>query len=61
VPTLAPNDPLRWPKHKKHIAFAAVCVFTFLTNHGIAGLAPAFFTLSIEFEKRMTETSHLLL
>jgi hypothetical protein len=56
-----PNDPLRWPKHKKHIAFAAVCAFTFLTNYGIGGLAPAFFILSIEFDKSMAQTSHLLL
>jgi hypothetical protein len=56
-----PNDPLRWPKHKKHVAFGTVCAFTFLTNYGISGLAPAFFTLSKQFDKSMTETSHLLL
>jgi MFS family permease len=36
------------------------CAFTFLTNYAIGGLAPAFFILSIEFNKTMTETSHLL-
>ncbi|OCK81673.1 MFS general substrate transporter [Lepidopterella palustris CBS 459.81] len=45
----------------KHVAFGSVCAFTFLTNYGIGGLAPAFFILSLEFEKSMTETSHLLL
>ncbi|KAH7405907.1 major facilitator superfamily domain-containing protein [Phaeosphaeria sp. MPI-PUGE-AT-0046c] len=55
-----PNDPLRWPRAKKHIAFASVCAFTFLTNYAIGGLAPAFYILSIEFDKSMTETSHLL-
>lgn len=56
-----PNDPLRWPLWKKHVAFASVCAFTFLTNFGIGGLAPAFYILSNEFEKTMDETSHLLL
>ena len=56
-----PNDPLRWPRWKKHVAFASVCAFTFLTNFAIGGLAPAFYILSIEFDKSMDETSHLLL
>ncbi|KAF2109260.1 major facilitator superfamily domain-containing protein [Lophiotrema nucula] len=56
-----PNDPLRWPRWKKHVAFSSVCAFTFLTNYAIGGLAPAFYILSIEFDKSMTETSHLLL
>jgi MFS family permease len=38
-----------------------VCAFTFLTNFAIGGLAPAFYILSIEFDKSMEETSHLLL
>jgi MFS family permease len=38
-----------------------VCAFTFLTNFAIGGLAPAFYILSIEFDKSMDETSHLLL
>ncbi|CAK7218095.1 hypothetical protein SCUCBS95973_003373 [Sporothrix curviconia] len=56
-----PNDPLRWPVWKKHVAFAAVCAFTFLTNYAIGGLAPAFYPLSLEFGKTMSETSALLL
>lgn len=56
-----PNDPLRWPLWKKHVAFASVCTFTFLTNFGIGGLAPAFYILSAEFGKSMEETSHLLI
>jgi MFS family permease len=63
VPTPSPtdpNDPLRWPTSKKHIAFTSICAFTFLTNFAIGGLAPAFYILSIEFNKTMAETSHLL-
>lgn len=56
-----PNDPLRWPRSKKHVCFAAVCAFTFLTNYAIGGLAPAFYELSIQFDKTQTETSALLL
>ncbi|KAF2192660.1 MFS general substrate transporter [Zopfia rhizophila CBS 207.26] len=56
-----PNDPLRWPTWKKHIAFTSVCAFTFLTNYAIGGLAPAFYILHLEFNKSMTETSRLLL
>lgn len=56
-----PNDPLRWPTHKKNIAFVSVCAFTFLTNYAISGLAPAFYVLSKQFGKSMTETSQLLL
>ncbi|KAF2709482.1 MFS general substrate transporter [Pleomassaria siparia CBS 279.74] len=56
-----PNDPLRWPKWKKHVAFGSVCAFTFLTNFAIGGLAPAFYILHLEFDKTMAETSHLLL
>ncbi|KAF2196680.1 MFS general substrate transporter [Delitschia confertaspora ATCC 74209] len=44
-----------------HVAFTAICAFTFLTNYGIGGLAPAFFILHLEFHKSMTETSHVLL
>jgi MFS family permease len=63
VPTPSPNDPndpLRWPTSKKHTAFTSICAFTFLTNFAIGGLAPAFYILSIEFNKTMAETSHLL-
>ena len=56
-----PNDPLRWPRWKKHSAFMSVCAFTFLTNYGIGGLSPAFFIISQEFDKTMTQTSELLL
>ncbi|ORY19884.1 major facilitator superfamily domain-containing protein [Clohesyomyces aquaticus] len=56
-----PNDPLRWPRWKKHIAFTSICAFTFLTNYAIGGLAPAFFGLHLEFNKSLTETSNLLL
>ncbi|OAA56241.1 Major facilitator superfamily domain, general substrate transporter [Niveomyces insectorum RCEF 264] len=56
-----PNDPLRWPRWRKHVAFAAVCAFTFLTNFAIGGLAPAFYPLSLEFDKTASETSALLL
>lgn len=56
-----PNDPLRWPTWKKHVAFASVCSFTFLTNYAIGGLAPAFYLLSLEFDKTMAETSALLI
>lgn len=56
-----PNDPLRWPRWKKHVAFGSVCAFTFLTNYGIGGLTPAFYLLSVEFDRTMTETSELLL
>jgi MFS family permease len=56
-----PNDPLRWPKWKKHVAFSSVCAFTFLTNYAIGGLAPAFYLLSLEFGKTMKETSDLLI
>lgn len=55
-----PNDPLRWPTWKKHVAFISVCAFTFLTNFGIGGLAPAFYILSIEFDKTIVQTSDLL-
>lgn len=56
-----PNDPLRWPRWKKHVCFASVCAFTFLTNYAIGGLAPAFYVLSIEFDKTLPQTSELLL
>lgn len=56
-----PNDPLRWPKWKKYICFFSVCSFAFLTNYAIGGLAPAFYPLSIEFDKTMTQTSDLLI
>ncbi|KAA8614739.1 ProP Permease of the major facilitator superfamily [Pyrenophora tritici-repentis] len=55
-----PNDPLRWPRWKKHVAFASVCAFTFLTNFGIAGLSPAFYILSGEFSKPINQMSHML-
>lgn len=30
-----PNDPLRWPRWKKHVCFGSVCAFTFLANFAI--------------------------
>lgn len=56
-----PNDPLRWPRWKKHVCFGSVCAFTFLTNYAIGGLAPAFYELSLQFKKSQTETSALLI
>ena len=56
-----PNDPLRWPTWQKHVCFASVCAFTFLTNYAIGGLAPAFYVLSLEFNKTLTEISALLI
>ncbi|KAK4543369.1 hypothetical protein LTR36_005512 [Oleoguttula mirabilis] len=56
-----PNDPLRWPRWKKHVCFGAVCGFTFFTNYAIGGLSPAFYILSIEFDKTQTQTTALLL
>ncbi|GAB7356033.1 hypothetical protein MBLNU459_g6651t1 [Dothideomycetes sp. NU459] len=38
-----------------------VCSFTFLANYGIGGLAPAFYKISIEYEKTLSETSNLLI
>ncbi|KAH6650515.1 major facilitator superfamily domain-containing protein [Chaetomium tenue] len=45
----------------KHTAFLSICAFTFLTNFGIGGLAPAFYLLSQEFDKTLAQTSDLLL
>lgn len=56
-----PNDPLRWPKWKKYVCFTSVCVFTFSTNAGIGGLSPAFYPLSLQFNKTQHEVSYLLL
>lgn len=56
-----PNDPLRWPLWKKHVCFGSICALTFLTNYGIGGLAPAFYSLSIQFDKTQTEISGLLI
>lgn len=39
----------------------SVCSFTFLSNYGIGGLAPAFYNISIEFNKTQSETSNLLI
>lgn len=33
-----PNDPLRWPRWKKHVCFGSVCAFTFLGNFAIGML-----------------------
>ncbi|KAK0630224.1 major facilitator superfamily domain-containing protein [Bombardia bombarda] len=56
-----PNDPLRWPLWKKNVAFLSVCSFTFLGNYGIGGLTSAFYIISLEFDKTVSETSDLLL
>jgi hypothetical protein len=59
-PSKDPNDPLRWPAWRKHVAFLSVSTFAFLTNVSIGGLSPAFFPLSIEFQKSINTTSGLL-
>ncbi|KAI7282566.1 MFS general substrate transporter [Hortaea werneckii] len=55
-----PNDPLQWPRWKKHVCFASVCTFTFMTNYAIGGLSPAFYVLSQEFDKTQSQTTALL-
>jgi hypothetical protein len=59
-PSDDPNDPLSWPTWRKYISFISVCAFAFLTNVSIGGLSPAFFPLSIEFQKSINTTSGLL-
>lgn len=54
------NDPLRWPRWKKHVAFLSICTLAFLTNFAIGGFAPAFYILSQQFHKTETQTSTLL-
>ena len=56
-----PNDPLRWPKWRKNVAFSSVCAFAFLANFAIGGLSPAFYLLSVQFGKSQGQTSELLL
>lgn len=59
-PSSDPNDPLHWSAVKKNVAFLCVCSFTFLTNVSIGGLSPAFFALSLEFDKPITVIAGLL-
>ena len=59
--TVTTSDPLRWPRWKKNVCFGSVCAFTFLTNYAIGGLSPAFYLLSVEFEKTQAQITGLLL
>ncbi|KAK4942089.1 hypothetical protein LTR10_018125 [Elasticomyces elasticus] len=55
------NDPLRWPKWKKHVAFLNVAFFAFMVTGYVGGFAPALYLLGIEFQKSQTETINLIL
>jgi hypothetical protein len=59
-PANDPNDPLRWTLWRKYVAFVSVCAFSFLTNVSIGGLSPAFYILSLEFNKSTTAAAGLL-
>ncbi|KAJ9612972.1 hypothetical protein H2200_002913 [Cladophialophora chaetospira] len=60
-----PNDPLRWPKWRKYLAFGNMCILAFLSNVAAAGIYPAFVQISIEFNtgyaKVTTLSSYLIL
>ncbi|KAF2795534.1 hypothetical protein K505DRAFT_406906, partial [Melanomma pulvis-pyrius CBS 109.77] len=53
-----PNDH-ELSKVEEARCFHIRCAFGFLTDHAFGGLAPAFYILHPEFNKTITETSHL--
>jgi len=59
-PSDDPDDPLRWPQWMKYMAFINVCAFSFMTNVSIGGLSPAFYVLSLEFDRSITVAAGLL-
>lgn len=54
------NDPLRWPKWKKHAAFASICALAFFSSCSVGSLSPAFYLLSLEFEREISQITGLL-
>ncbi|KAK1760242.1 protein HOL1 [Echria macrotheca] len=49
VPSLDPNDPLQWPKLKKHMILLCCCLFSFLGNSTLIGPSTYIGLFSVEF------------
>ena len=54
-----PNDPLRWSKWRKYVAFGNMCVLAFLSNVAAAGIYPAFVQIGIEFNTGYAKVTQL--
>ncbi|CAM1501265.1 Fc.00g104270.m01.CDS01 [Cosmosporella sp. VM-42] len=59
-PSDDPNDPLRWPKWRKHMAFGAVCMFACFNNISGTVLSDSFFTISVDLGVSIDKASGLI-
>lgn len=51
-----PNDPLNWPRWKKHMAFIAVSIFAIASGWNVGGLSTAIVLLIKEFHTTLKTT-----
>ena len=49
VPSADPNDPLQWPKFKKHMILLCCCLFSFLGNSALIGPSTYIGLFCVEF------------
>ena len=57
VPTLDPNDPVRWPKWRKYVYLFCVIFFTLLGNSSCLTPSVFFVPWSIEFDVPVTQVT----
>ncbi|KAI2470678.1 MFS general substrate transporter [Annulohypoxylon bovei var. microspora] len=59
-PSSDPNDPLRWPKWRKHVVFLSICLFSCLNNFSGTVLSDSFFTISQDLQVSIETAAGLL-
>ncbi|KAF7560197.1 hypothetical protein G7046_g3956 [Stylonectria norvegica] len=59
-PSDDPNDPLSWPKSRKHMAFAAVCMFACFNNISGTVLSDSFYTIAVDLEVSVDKATGLI-
>ncbi|KAI1445499.1 MFS general substrate transporter [Annulohypoxylon stygium] len=59
-PSSDPNDPLRWPKWRKHVVFFSICLFSCLNNFSGTVLSDSFFPISEDLGISLEDAAGLI-
>ncbi|KAK5996299.1 MFS transporter cpaT-like protein [Cladobotryum mycophilum] len=59
-PTNDPKDPLTWSPWRKHMAFASISFYVWLSNYGVSAVTPGFEGIIEEFGVTANQCSYLV-
>ncbi|KAI1212099.1 MFS general substrate transporter [Annulohypoxylon truncatum] len=59
-PSSDPNDPLRWPKWRKHVVFLSICLFSCLNNFSGTVLSDSFLPIAEDLHVSIDDASGLI-